>query len=101
MPKNLRCYLDFTCDLERVINCLMNGNVKSAVIFFDHAALIYKEQIIPILDTKYFPKELQKLWKNILKSKIAINKKEQKLIADKILTLSTILFKRTYYYAFN
>jgi len=101
MQKNLRFYLDFTADLNRVINCLVHNNDESANVFFVHAIKIYKEKLNPEIDRNFFPRELQNHWNRITAQKLPKNKKDRLLVADKILTISTILFNRTYHHAFN
>ena len=101
MPSNLRMYIDFTADLQRVINCLINNNEKSAAIFFIHALEIYNKKILPVIDVKYFPEDLHLQWKKLSCQDMPKTKKELLRFADKVLTIYTILFNRTTYYAFN
>ncbi|OGK16064.1 hypothetical protein A2774_01685 [Candidatus Roizmanbacteria bacterium RIFCSPHIGHO2_01_FULL_39_12c] len=101
MQKNLRAYFDFSSDLKRTIKCLVNKNSKTAAVFFQHADKIYREKIHPSINEKYFPPQLQKSWLELSRQKLISDPEKQLLVADKILTIATIIFKRTFHYAVN
>lgn len=101
MQKNLRYYLDFTADLHRVVDCIINENSDTAVIFLKHADKIYKNNLIQKSGSLYFPPRLRIIWNKLASTSLPKEKKARLFFADKILTLASILFIRTRHYAFN
>ena len=99
MPPSHRHYIDFTTDLQRIIHCLINKNVETARIFLIHANSIYIQQLKKNKKEGIFSPELEEIWLNLWNSNIPENHNEQLKFADKIQTLSSIIFNRALKYA--
>ena len=96
MPPSHRYYIDFTTDLQRIIHCLINKNVDTARIFLIHANHIYLEQLKKSQKEGIFSSEVEEIWLNLWNNNIPATHEEQLKYADKIQTLSSIIFHRTY-----
>lgn len=94
--KNRRPFLDLTTDLQRVVFCVINNNRTSAFSFFSHAQKIYTEKI---KDSAYkeaiFDRDLDIIWKKVCDTGLPEDKKSLYRCADKLLTVSSIIFNRT------
>jgi|SRR3989344_8070171 len=99
--KKYRWYLHFTADLNRAVECYKKENYSCFKIFLLHANKIYKNRLLPSISLQLFPLKLQEHWKLILDDLSKNNKSNLHLVADKVLTIETIIFNRFKYYAFH
>lgn len=97
MQMNRNYYLDFTADLQRLINALIRNNNKTAQVFFLHAHKIYKTNLKPSINPDIFPLQLQRLWEQLSTRTISEKDFEKKQFADQILTISAIIFRKSLY----
>lgn len=97
MPPSHRYYVDFTTDLQRIIHCLIHQNIETARVFLIHANHIYIQQLKKSTKEGIFSPELEEIWLGLWNSNIPSTREEQLLFADKIQTLSSIVFHRAYH----
>jgi hypothetical protein len=76
-------YLNFALDLKRIALCLLEGNLRQAKIFADHA-----QALAPL------PNEFTRGRLNWNRLYAQLGKVENHLLADKFLTLFSIIFLR-------
>lgn len=79
-------YLNFASDLRKIAWCLLNQTFTQARIFAGHADKIYQEG----LKLSSFPIT----WKNLYSQINHLTSQDPKKVADKTLTLSSMLILR-------
>lgn len=101
MPINQRYYFDLVSDLRRVAFCISCKNIDGAEAFYIHARKIYFEHISTNKLRNIVFKDLDE-WSNQFKQNSLPSDDYMRMrYADKILTISSIIFYRIYPYAFS
>ena len=100
MPTNHRHYFDLVSDLRRIVYCIVCDNMEGAQTFQLHAHKIYKTSIKSHELKEIILKDLDTIWNLVMDNPVPKDSTERKKYADRTLTLSSILFHRTYSLAF-
>lgn len=89
-------YLDFVTDLRRAVYCLINQDNKNAITFLNHANRNYRLSLrkkrIKIDRALFF--KFDNFWNEIYQVKIPTDKISKIKYADKLLTLSSLIYSR-------
>lgn len=95
MSYNNTFYLHFVTDLRRVVTCISNKNAEGAQSFFDHAHKIYEEKLKQIMDGESKELRIDELWLSLYTKSFPSSEKEQRMLSEKLLTLSSMIFLRS------
>src|SRR5258708_4990747 len=94
MFQNNFIYLNFVTDLKRAALCMTRNNIKGAKIFLDHAQKIYKTELKDEIIDKKLHFDFESMWNSLYKSKLPRDAFHRQRHADKLITLSSIIFSR-------